>query len=95
VRRAFAWLAGLAGVAALGRAAARRRHRSSTATVPSPAPAEPAGDPADALRARLDEQRQRQTETPDTAAPETLEERRARIHEKAQQAIDAMREPTA
>ncbi len=85
-------MAGLVGIAALGRLLSRR---SAPATVTEPAPAV---DPAEELRQRLAAQR-----TGDDASPaeapepigETLEERRARIHEQAQQAIDAMREPGA
>jgi hypothetical protein len=90
VKRRIAWLAGIVGIAALGRWLTRRRQRpvsvaESTADV---------ADPAEELRQRLDDQR-RQPEA--EAAPnepanvdETLEERRARVHEKAREAIDAM-----
>lgn len=93
MKRALAWVAGLVGIAALGRLLAKR---STTAPMPDPVASE-ADDPAAALRLRLAAQR---AESPaDEAAPappegETLEERRARIHAKAQQAIDAMREPS-
>ena len=85
-------MAGLVGIAALGRWLSRR---SAPAPVAEP---ERAADPAAELRQRLAAQRGAETvepeEAPDTTG-ETLEERRARIHEKAQQAIDAMREPGA
>ncbi len=55
-------------------------------------------DPAVELRERLAAQRAVDPVAPEEAPVpegETLEERRARIHAKAQQAIDAMREPGA
>lgn len=55
-------------------------------------------DPAEELRQRLAAQRTTDAAPPEETADvagETLEERRARIHEKAQQAIDSMREPPA
>ncbi len=84
-------MAGLVGIAALGRLLSRR---------PAHGPTEPesALDPATALRQRLAAQRADGASGPEeTAEPagETLEERRARIHEQAQQAIDAMKEPGA
>jgi len=92
--RAFAWMAGLVGIAALGRLLAKR---SATPPVAAPEPvSEGAEDPAAELRQRLAAQRTPEPVVSEqVAAPEgeTLEERRARIHAKAQQAIDAMREP--
>ncbi len=103
VRRLFAWMAGLAGIAALARVLSARRARVG----PLP-PTRPA-DPAEALRQRLSETRGgdgRETATVATAADEptsegpsneepteTLDERRARIHAKAREAIDAMQDP--
>lgn len=98
VRRLFGWLAGLAGIAALARLLSRR-----APTEPASAPQEP--DPAQALREKLSEARAEpepplQHEPPEqpvadapAAAPESLDERRARVHAKAQEAIDAMQEP--
>lgn len=92
-------MAGLVGLAALARLLAKR---SATPPLPEPDTAE-AEDPAAALRLRLAAQRAESPlvdEIPSTDAAdeqredETLEERRARIHAKAQQAIDAMREPS-
>lgn len=91
-------MAGLVGIAALGRLLARRS-AASPATGPEPAAPE-AEDPAAELRLRLEAQRASDPAAAEEAAAapsegETLEERRARIHAKAQQAIDAMREPSA
>jgi hypothetical protein len=51
-------------------------------------------DPADELRRRLDATRTAEPEAdaPEDADARTLEERRADVHLKAQEAIDAMRE---
>ena len=92
VRRLFGWTAGLVSIAALARVLARRpRHET-----PPSAPAE-AGDPADELRRKLSETRGAAGATEaaqsSPAEPgETLEERRMRVHAKAQEAIDAMQE---
>jgi hypothetical protein len=93
VKRTLAWLAGFAGIAALGRMLARRRHASET-IAEAPA-ATVADDPAEELRRRLADQRQPEPEA--ASAPvaemledETLDERRARVHAKAREAIDTM-----
>ena len=93
VRRLFGWMAGLAGIAALARVlSARRAKREARAT--SHPGREP--DPADALREKLAETRGEPSETDDSLAETpTLDERRAQIHAKAQEAIDAMQEPPA
>jgi hypothetical protein len=51
-------------------------------------------DPADELRRRLDATRTEEpgADEPDDPDARTLEERRADVHLKAQEAIDAMRE---
>ena len=72
------------GIAALGRWLARR------ARATSPAESPPAEDPAGELRRRLDEQRDDADPAP--GGDRTVEERRADVHQKAQEAIDAMRE---
>lgn len=85
-------MAGLVGVAALGRLLSRRRAATGMGEPASVA------DPAEELRQRLAAQRTSDT-TPtgetESATGETLDERRARVHAKAQQAIDSMREPPA
>ncbi len=87
------------GIAALARTLARRRGDHE------PVPAvPPVDDRADALRRKLDESRAAEpgpgpaTETGESRAErpertETIEERRARVHAKAQEAIAAMQEP--
>ena len=91
MRRGLAWLAGALGIAALVRS--RRKRQLDEAWTPAPAPAPeapPPTDPADDLRAALDE-----TRPEDAAAeePASLDERRRKVHERAQEAIDAMRDP--
>lgn len=89
MKRALTSIAGLVGIAALGRWLSRRRHPAPTVREPVEAPAD---DPAEELRRKLASARQPEQETAtEPAAPEeTLEERRARVHAKAREAIDAM-----
>lgn len=98
VRRLIGWTAGVVGIAALARMLARRRRAPKpVAAVP------PVDDHAEALRRKLDETRAAEATVPtSTAGPadadeelprESLEDRRARVHAKAQEAIDAMQEP--
>ena len=83
-------MAGLVSIAALARVLARRRRREAYAPAP-----EAAQDPADELRRKLSETR----EAAGTVGPagsteptETLDERRSRVHSKAQEAIEAMQD---
>ncbi len=81
-------MAGLVSIAALARVLARRRRHEA-------APVEPAvvGDPADELRQKLSETREAPAEAPAPPEPdETLDERRSRVHAKAQEAIEAMQD---
>jgi hypothetical protein len=101
VRRLLAWTAGVVGIAALGRVLARNRRRGAP---PSVTP--PVDERAEALRRKLSETRAAEApvsaEAPAAGAAaaspadeqprETIEERRARVHAKAQEAIDAMQE---
>lgn len=82
MRRLVTWLAGIAGVAAL----LRRRSRQRIVTPPS-LPAPPLADPAVELRQKLQETR---APDPEPEATVSLEERRARIHERAKEAVDLM-----
>ncbi len=91
MRRLFGWTAGLVGIAALARLLAARRDRAVAPALP---PAPPAEDPAEELRRKLAESRDvdahstEPTTTPE--AGESLDERRARVHAKAQEALEAM-----
>ena len=92
VRRLIGWTAGVVGIAALARMLARRRARHGRVAGPS------VDDHAEALRRKLDEARATEVSTtagePEPEAPrESVEERRARVHAKAQEAIHAMQEP--
>src|SRR5262245_9004046 len=94
-------MAGLVSIAALARVLSRRSRKQPSPAVPRP----PEEDPAEAWRQRLSETR---VPAPEASSPleptatssteassepkETLDERRARIHAKAQEAIDAMQE---
>ena len=95
MRKLVGWMAGLAGIAALA-----KLFHARPRTVPPLAPPEPApDDPAEELRRKLAEARAVSPdpagETEPEAAPDvterSLEERRAEIHSRAQDAIDAMR----
>jgi hypothetical protein len=98
--RPLAWLAGIVGIAALGRLLAKWRaapapDRSARDTVAGEPTVAPATDPAEELRRKLAAQREPEAATgPDSATEagvvETLEERRARVHAKAREAMDAM-----
>ena len=90
MRRGLAWLAGALGIAALIRSRRKRQLDEAWTPAPAPVPAPPATDPADDLRAALDET---QAEEASAEEPASLEERRRKVHERAQEAIDAMREP--
>lgn len=101
MRRLFGWLAGLVGIAALARLLARREQLPPG---PTTTPGEP--DPAAELRRKLSETRAEPPATHEPGAPEpgapaadeegeSLEDRRARVHAKAMQAIDEMKEPEA
>ncbi len=91
MRRLFGWAAGLVSVAALARLFGRH-------TTAPPADEALSPDPADELRQTLAEARQTSqvvtdaSDEPEPAPPESLEERRARVHAKAQSVLDAMRE---
>jgi len=97
VRRLYSWTAGVVGIAALARLLAARKARVEAPALPPPQ------DPAVELRRKL-------AESQDTAAPpaeslpeptepeESLDDRRARVHAKAQEALaamDALQEPPA
>ncbi len=90
VRRLFGWTAGLVSIAALARVVARRRRRAA----PPPAALGEAQDPAVELRRKLSKTRQdtAPSDPVDAGPTETLDERRSRVHAKAQQAIDAMQD---
>jgi len=92
VRRLIGWTAGLVGIAALARLLAARRDRAEApALPPSTSPAE---DPAEELRRKLAESRDADAPAAGPTEPsernESLEERRARVHAKAQEALSAM-----
>ena len=92
MRRLIGWTAGLVGIAALARLLAARRDRTEAPAL-SP-PVSPAGDPAEELRRKLAESRDPDAPAAELPGPpardESLEERRARVHAKAQEALSAM-----
>jgi hypothetical protein len=89
--RLLRWILGLLSALAIWRLWSRRRREAPVADVETV----PVADPADELRRKLAETRDEPAaETADavTAADESLEDRRARVHSKAQEAMDAMRD---
>ena len=94
MRKGLAWLAGALGVAALARLLRERRRADAAAP-----PVVPAADPAEELRAAIAETQVEDASAPVEAAQPaataatSLDERRRRVHERAQEAIDAMSEP--
>jgi hypothetical protein len=87
MRRRLTWLLVTLGIAALVRKLRRRGKRAE----PAP-PAETADDPADELRRKLAESRTE--DEPEEAAPpeQTVEERRADVHDQGRSAVDEMRD---
>jgi hypothetical protein len=93
MRRGLTWLGGALGVAAF----LRLRRRSGGAFERSES------DPADALRARLEQARDTaddrdefdaaEGQPVDEVEPRSIEERRRAIHDKAQQALGEMHRP--
>jgi hypothetical protein len=104
VRRLLAWTAGVVGIAALGRVLARNRRRhAAPATRPVDDRAEALRRKLSETRAAEAAPSPVSVSAADSAdiAPEptasdvpteTIEERRARVHAKAQEVIDAMHE---
>ena len=95
MKRAFASLAGLIGIAALGRWLAKRTHPGASPVEPvdaTPPAAATAADPAEELRRKLADARVAEPDVAPAPEPpdETLDERRARVHAKAREAIDSM-----
>jgi hypothetical protein len=95
VRKTLTWVAGLIGLAAFVRrrsrpAATVQGNGEAYAEVAPGLPADPAAD----LRRKLEQTREAAPSTaPDPEAGNTLDERRARVHEQAQAAITLMRSP--
>jgi hypothetical protein len=95
VKRTLAWFAGLVGIAALGRFLAGRSRAKPVPAAPEPEAGDaltaPGDDPAEELRRRLAEARA-ETDAPEPIAErdESVDERRARVHAQAREAIDAM-----
>ncbi len=84
-------MAGLVSIAALARVLARRRRDERRAAEPQAV----AQDPAEELRRKLSETREAAGANEPSGPPEpteSLEERRSRVHAKAQEAIDAMQD---
>ena len=96
MKRSLAWLAGIVGIAALGRMLSKRKAGHAPDEQPAHADTaaeetavDPAADPAEELRRTLAAKRQPEA-VAESEAVETLDERRSRVHAKAREAMDAM-----
>jgi hypothetical protein len=81
VKRLYAWLAGLAGGAAVYRVFRRRPHVD---------PPVAARDPANELKAKLAEARAGDATPPDPDPDPDVDARRRSVHDRARDAIDEM-----
>ena len=81
-------MAGVVSIAALARLLSRRHHHEPAAPVP-----DPAGELKAKLAASREPEPQPERPPPAPEAELSLDDRRAQVHEKAQQAIDEMRGP--
>lgn len=109
MRKLFGWLAGLVTVAGLAKLFQRWRHAAAEPAPAPPSEPDPAAElrrRLDEVRAAEGEEARSEdaagaappaeSDQPEQAADgPTIEERRAAIHAKAQEAIDAMRDPDA
>jgi flagellar biosynthesis/type III secretory pathway M-ring protein FliF/YscJ len=88
MRKLLTWIVVTLGIAAL----IRRLKRRGAEAEPTPIePPGPAGDPANELRQKLAESRSAD-ETQEAPAPEeTVEERRAEVHDQGRATLDEMR----
>ena len=92
MRRLLSWVAVTIGIAALVRWLRRRRERSTA--LPAQVSAEPAQDPAAELRRKLAESRAgEEPEEGSETATESVEERRADVHEQGRSALSEMTPP--
>jgi hypothetical protein len=82
MRRVFRWLVGLLSALAVWKLLSRRR-------------GEPAAPPAEETDPAETHQDAEPEPPAEEASAETIEERRARVHEKAQETIDSMRDDEA
>lgn len=89
VRRLLRWAVVTLGIAALVRWLRSRRREQ-----PAGAPAEPVGDPAEELRRKLAESRADADVPSAPEAPaESVDERRAEVHEQARSTLSEMAPP--
>ncbi len=89
MRRRLTWLLVSIGIAALVRRLRRRGEPDSEAPAAAPTTGD---DPADELRRKLAESRTEEPPEPPEPPVETVEERRADVHEQGRNALDDMRD---
>ncbi len=86
MRRLLTWLIVTIGIAAL----VRRLRRRGDPQLVEPAPTSPGDDPADELRRKLAESRAEEPAEAPEPPEETVEDRRADVHEQGRAALDDM-----
>ncbi|MGH3010071.1 MAG: hypothetical protein ACRDLM_11800 [Gaiellaceae bacterium] len=93
MRRYLDWLGGALWGVAVYRLWRRWRGEEEAEPAPEPATVEESDDPAEELRAKLAETRAAdEAPTPEEPPqPETLDERRRRVHDEGRAALDEMR----
>lgn len=94
MRRLLTWIVVTLGIAAIIRRLRRRKHDAGQTAVAPPAPA--GDDPAEELRQKLAESRSEDepAEPPTSPPTETVDERRAEVHDRGRAALDEMDEPS-
>ncbi len=89
MRRLLTWLLVTVGIGAIVR---RLRRRRESALVESAPPAAVGDDPADELRRKLADSRMEEAPEAAVQTEETVEDRRADVHEQGRAALDDMRD---
>jgi len=95
VRRLLTWAVVSLGIAALARKLKQRSdasEKAAAAEVAAPMEAAPESDPAAELRQKLAEARADEEAEPPAPEPESVEERRAQVHDAGRAALDEMRD---
>jgi hypothetical protein len=96
MRRLLTWLLVTLGIAAIVRRLTRRKRDAGQTDVAPISGAQAEDDPAEELRRKLAESRSEDepAEPPTSPPAETVDERRAWVHERGRAALDEMDEPS-
>ena len=87
MRKLLTWIVVTLGIAAL----IRRLKRRGAEAEPTPVESSPTADPADELRQKLAESRSADEPQEAPSPEETVEERRAEVHDQGRATLDEMR----